>query len=114
LSYVFAEDSARILILRFSIQAEHRLILFSLVDRNSEKVSFIGEHRDDGGCQLFSNFDHPHSSDMMQIFNSVFGLKTFRKNQLQAVNAALLGNDCFVLMPTGDSILMKAHCCSFL
>jgi len=38
---------------------------------------------------------------MMSLFHTVFGLKTFRKNQLEAVNAALLGNDCFVLMPTG-------------
>jgi len=80
------------------------------VARNAtEKVSFIGEHHDDGECQLFTCSDHPHSNDMMRIFNTVFGLKTFRKNQLQAVNAALLGNDCFVLMPTGESLV-----CGFL
>lgn len=31
----------------------------------------------------------------------VFGLKKFRLNQHEAVNAVILGKDCFVLMPTG-------------
>lgn len=65
------------------------------------KVSFMGSEHDDGVCPLFKRTDHPHSTDMMGVFHTVFGLKTFRKNQLEAVNAALLGNDCFVLMPTG-------------
>ena len=64
-------------------------------------VSFVGRHQDDGLCPLFNQTNHAHSQTMTEIFQRVFGLKTFRKNQLQAINAALLGNDCFVLMPTG-------------
>jgi len=66
-----------------------------------ERVSFMGSDHDDGTCPLFKQTNHAHSDSMMSAFHTVFGLKTFRKNQLEAVNAALLGNDCFVLMPTG-------------
>lgn len=44
---------------------------------------------------------YPHTQEMFKIFTQVFGLQQFRPNQLQAVNAAILGEDCFVLMPTG-------------
>ncbi|XP_028966599.1 Bloom syndrome protein homolog [Galendromus occidentalis] len=38
---------------------------------------------------------------MHEKFHNFFGLTEFRHNQKQAINAALLNNDCFVLMPTG-------------
>uniref|UniRef100_A0AAY4BZG8 ATP-dependent DNA helicase n=1 Tax=Denticeps clupeoides TaxID=299321 RepID=A0AAY4BZG8_9TELE len=49
----------------------------------------------------FRGFSFPHSAEMMKIFHKRFGLHQFRFNQLEAINAALLGEDTFVLMPTG-------------
>ena len=49
----------------------------------------------------FSSSSYPHSSSLVNIFKSVFGLRQFRPKQLEAVNAAVLSKDCFVLMPTG-------------
>jgi bloom syndrome protein len=55
----------------------------------------------DGTTGEFDGFSFPHSREMQSIFKEKFGLKTFRPNQLQAINATLLGHDCFILMPTG-------------
>ncbi|EEC05653.1 ATP-dependent RNA helicase, putative, partial [Ixodes scapularis] len=55
----------------------------------------------DGESAAFKGFGFPHSAEMRSKFGSVFGLKQFRLNQLEAINAALLGEDCFILMPTG-------------
>uniref|UniRef100_A0A8C3J105 RecQ-like DNA helicase BLM n=1 Tax=Calidris pygmaea TaxID=425635 RepID=A0A8C3J105_9CHAR len=49
----------------------------------------------------FRGMKFSHSEGMMNIFHKKFGLHYFRTNQLEAINAALLGEDCFILMPTG-------------
>lgn len=58
----------------------------------------------------------PHSAEMMNIFHRKFGLHCFRTNQLEAINAALLGEDCFILMPTGTELqlLLQALVQAFL
>ena len=51
--------------------------------------------------QRFKKTNFHFSSQLMDTFRNVFRLSRFRTNQLEAINAALLGHDCFVLMPTG-------------
>ncbi|NWI40974.1 BLM protein, partial [Picathartes gymnocephalus] len=51
--------------------------------------------------ERFRGMKFPHSAEMMNMFHKKFGLHCFRTNQLEAINAALLGEDCFILMPTG-------------
>ncbi|KFP96843.1 hypothetical protein N330_12222, partial [Leptosomus discolor] len=51
--------------------------------------------------ERFRGVKFSHSEEMMTIFHKKFGLHYFRTNQLEAINAALLGEDCFILMPTG-------------
>ncbi|XP_053437909.1 recQ-like DNA helicase BLM isoform X3 [Nycticebus coucang] len=49
----------------------------------------------------FQSLNFPHTKEMLKIFHKKFGLHNFRTNQLEAINAVLLGEDCFILMPTG-------------
>ncbi|KFQ80892.1 hypothetical protein N337_07840, partial [Phoenicopterus ruber ruber] len=51
--------------------------------------------------ERFRGMKFSYSEEMMNIFHKKFGLHYFRTNQLEAINAALLGEDCFILMPTG-------------
>ncbi len=65
---------------------------------------FLGRVRDDGSTGEFDG-QYEHSAPLLEAFKGVFGLKVFRQNQRQAINAALLKKDCFILMPTGLSYL---------
>ncbi len=44
---------------------------------------------------------YAHTQELMKVFTQVFGLQQFRLNQLEAINAVITGEDCFILMPTG-------------
>lgn len=69
--------------------------------RKSIEDSNVSLVRNNCVSKQFAGRNFPHSDTLMAAFQYHFGLKTFRPNQLEAINATLLGNDCFVLMPTG-------------
>ncbi|KAJ8272150.1 hypothetical protein COCON_G00110090 [Conger conger] len=68
---------------------------------NPPKVNAPGPPSRNPAHDRFRGFGFPHSSEMTKIFHKRFGLHQFRFNQLEAINATLLGEDTFVLMPTG-------------
>ncbi|XP_015787886.1 Bloom syndrome protein homolog isoform X2 [Tetranychus urticae] len=64
-------------------------------------TKFLGHHRNDGDDPKLKSVALKHSAEMLRVFKEIFGLKKFRTNQLEAINAACQGEDCFILMPTG-------------
>ncbi|TID14378.1 family helicase [Venturia nashicola] len=52
-------------------------------------------------AQTAPGMQFPWSQDVKAVLRDVFGLRGFRPNQLEAINATLSGKDTFVLMPTG-------------
>ena len=64
-------------------------------------VRFIGNVTNDATDKNLQREDFDFSKQLFEALHSIFGIKKFRPNQLQSVNAALLKKDCFILMPTG-------------
>jgi hypothetical protein len=62
-------------------------------------VSAAGSSR--VGSQRQDTHASPYYEEVQSKLKSVFGLHTFRPNQLEAITATLAGKDVFVLMPTG-------------
>ena len=62
---------------------------------------FLGEARNDGNDPDLCSEKHQFSSEVREVLSKTFGLRTFRPNQLPAINSILLNHDTFVLMPTG-------------
>jgi hypothetical protein len=68
---------------------------------NTNTVQFIGNVTNDATDKNLQKVDFDFSSELFKNLHSIFGIKKFRPNQLQAINAAMLKKDCFILMPTG-------------
>jgi RecQ family ATP-dependent DNA helicase len=64
-------------------------------------VRFMGNVIDDGADKKLQGENFEFSKELFEALHSRFGIKKFRPNQLQSVNAAMLKLDCFILMPTG-------------
>ena len=69
-------------------------------DINSEGT-FVGECKNQGNEASLQRTDYNFSDNMLRCLRTTFAIHNFRPNQLPAINAAMLGKDCFVLMPTG-------------
>ena len=68
---------------------------------NTNSVRFIGNVKNDAMEAYLKRENFNFSAELFKGLHNIFGIKKFRPNQLESVNAAMLKNDCFILMPTG-------------
>ncbi|KAI0988344.1 hypothetical protein GJ496_000736 [Pomphorhynchus laevis] len=78
----------------------HEIDLTHQLSNSPKKISlWINDDVHDSGPEYCKTYTHSHK--MFEVFRQIFGLKEFRPNQREAINAALLNEDCFIIMPTG-------------
>lgn len=70
-------------------------------DRIAETPQSSSPAMNPATLKKWQRMDYQWSREIIKAMKYVFKLKSFRENQLEAINAALAGNDCFILMPTG-------------
>ena len=68
---------------------------------STNSVRFMGKIQNDASDEYLQRKDFQFSDKLFKALHNTFGIKNFRPNQLETVNAAMLNNDCFILMPTG-------------
>ena len=68
---------------------------------NTNSVRFIGNVKNDAMETNLKRENFNFSAELFKGLHNIFGIKKFRPNQLESINAAMLKNDCFILMPTG-------------
>ncbi|PLW56912.1 hypothetical protein PCANC_01280 [Puccinia coronata f. sp. avenae] len=65
--------------------------------QNAASITHVPPPEED----LSKKMNHPWSRDVGKALVHVFKLRSWRHNQIDAINTTLSGKDCFVLMPTG-------------
>ncbi|XP_025419354.1 Bloom syndrome protein homolog isoform X2 [Sipha flava] len=67
----------------------------------SQNINLLNSTETDSSKTELTRTDYDFSWELLAVFKRTFGLRNFRENQFEAINAALLGHNCFILMPTG-------------
>lgn len=87
------------------LQSQNRMaILPEVIEDDDFSITDLEpymENKDHSNDISTSEPQYPWTLETYHRLRHVFGLNSFRSNQLEAVNATLKGKDVFVLMPTG-------------
>ncbi|XP_030750667.1 Bloom syndrome protein homolog isoform X1 [Sitophilus oryzae] len=66
---------------------------------NNEVKTTGFKDRTDDSAEFRTHYEH--SDVMLEVLHQKFGLRSFRPQQKEVINASVTQHDCFVLMPTG-------------